>query len=164
MSKIGVYAGSFDPITNGHLDIIRRSAKLFDTVVIGIGANSKKNPLFTFDERKDMIEKSIIDTMPEVNNFIVESFDGLLVNFVKQHGAMAIIRGLRNGVDFEYEFAFAHINTRMAPDIEHVYFMTSEKDHFVSSSVVKEIWSLNGNYNSMVPYRVSMGLEGKRSK
>lgn len=162
MEKIGLYPGSFDPLTNGHVDIIKRASKIFDRIVVGIGINTKKTPLFTFDERREMIVGSIADALPGTKNFIVESFDGLLVDFAKHHGACAIIRGLRNGIDFSYEFELAHVNTRMCPDIEHVYFMTSEKDHFVSSSIIKEIWGLGGNYYSMVPHRVRVALESKK--
>lgn len=161
MKKIAVYAGTFDPLTSGHTDILRRALKVFDKVIVGIGVNSKKTPMFTAIEREHFIKMSFPQ---EVNTGVldVKFFGGLLVDFANENKAQSIVRGLRNGTDFEYEFQLAHINTRMKPEIEHVYFMASEEDHFVSSSVVKEIHSLGGDVSSMVPLIVLEALNNKK--
>lgn len=170
--RIAIYPGSFDPLTNGHIDLISRSLFFFDRVIVGIGINSKKKPMLSFDERKNLIYKSLVERLGRSESaseyqvggtyITIESFDNLVVEFAQKHKARAIIRGLRNNPDFEAEFAFAHINTRMAPEIEHVYFMASEADHFVSSSVVKELWQFGQGYKSMVPQSVFECLETKR--
>jgi len=167
--KIAVYPGSFDPLTNGHIDIIRRALRLFDKVIIGIGIHGKKTPLFTAEERDALIWNSIthierIGLIPagDSERIKVVPFQKLVIDFAKDMGAQFIIRGIRNNIDFEYEFAFAHINTRMTPEIEHVYFMAGEKDHFVSSSIVKELWAFGSRYENMVPEPVFKALENKR--
>lgn len=169
MERIAIYPGSFDPLTNGHLDIIKRGLRIFDKVIIGIGVHNKKTPLFTLAEREALIRECMAnDVMDALNGkeilskLSVMPFTNLVVEFAEEVGAQFIIRGIRNNVDFEYEFSFAHINTRMAPDIEHIYFMSGEPDHFVSSSIVKELWSFGTNYRSMVPEPVFRELEKKR--
>lgn len=167
--RTGLYPGSFDPLTNGHMDIIRRSLRIFDKVVVGIGVHNKKIPLFSLEEREALIIASLdyirhIGLLSEADTERVKivPFKNLVIEFAEDVGAETIIRGIRNNVDFEAEFAFAHINTRMAPTIEHVYFMSGEPDHFVSSSIVKELWSFGDNYKTMVPEPVFRALEGKR--
>ena len=167
--RTALYPGSFDPLTNGHVDIIRRGLRAFDRVVIGIGIHNKKTPLFTLAEREDLIRQSIngleyvgLLSKEDVERVKICPFQNLVIEFAQEVGAEFIIRGIRNNVDFEAEFAFAHINTRMLPTIEHIYFMSSEPDHFVSSSVVKELWSFGNNYRTMVPEPVYKALELKR--
>jgi pantetheine-phosphate adenylyltransferase len=173
MSRIAVYPGSFDPITSGHMDLIVRGARVFDKVIVGIGVNSKKAPLFSAPERAGLIMASIgeavkyakklsLEELDGLMKIEIKEFSGLVVDFAKENNATAIIRGIRNNLDFEAEFAFAHINTRLNPEIEHIYFMASEADHFVSSSVVKELWSFGQGYKSMVPKTVFNALENKR--
>lgn len=169
MSRVAIYPGSFDPLTNGHLDIIRRGVQVFDKVIIGIGVHNKKTPLFSLEERQVLIERSIADdtsqnriSTKDIVKLDIRPFTNLVVEFAQDVGAQFIIRGLRNNIDFEYEFAFAHINTRMAPELEHIYFMSGEPDHFVSSSIVKELWSFGKHYRTMVPEPVFRALEEKR--
>lgn len=169
MSRVAVYPGSFDPLTNGHMDIINRGLRVFDKVIIGIGIHGKKTPLFSAEEREALIRECMDYDLTDALNkkeilsrLDVRPFQNLVIDFAKEVGAQFIIRGIRNNVDFEYEFAFAHINTRMVPEIEHVYFMAGEKDHFVSSSIVKELWSFGSKYETMVPEPVFRALENKR--
>jgi len=169
MKRIAIYPGSFDPLTNGHLDIIRRGLNAFDKVVVGIGVHNKKAPLFSLEEREALLLSSIdhivdrdLITREDSERIKIMPFTNLVVEFARDMGAQFIIRGIRNNIDFEYEFAFAHINTRMAPEIEHIYFMSGEPDHFVSSSIVKELWSFGDHYRTMVPEPVFKALEGKR--
>jgi len=169
--KIAAYPGSFDPLTNGHLDLIRRGLRTFDRIVIGIGVHNKKTPFFTLEEREELIRQSLIHierqgliSEEDSERVKILSFTNLVVEFAQDVGAQFIIRGIRNNIDFEYEFAFAHINTRMVPELEHIYFMSGEPDHFVSSSIVKELWSFGNNYRGMVPEPVFKALENKRRK
>lgn len=162
---IGLYPGSFDPLTNGHIDIINRSRRLFDRLIVGIGIHNKKAPLFTLREREELIHLSMNHTsVPFPGEIEVMPFTNLVVEFAHDLGAQFIIRGLRNNIDFEYEFAFTHINSKIDPQIEHIYFMSNEKDHFVSSSIVKELWSFGKNYRTMVPDPVFRALEDKRGR
>ncbi len=162
MSKtIGLYPGSFDPITNGHLDIILRASKIVDTLVIGVAENEKKNHLFSLDERKSLIEKQIKIKKSILNNSKVVSFDGLLMNFAEKIKAKVIIRGLRAVSDFEYEFQMTGMNARLNSKIETVFLMASEKHQFISSRFVKEICYLNGDIRSFVPKEVYNELNKK---
>lgn len=159
--SIAVYPGTFDPITNGHLDILERALKVFDTVVVTIAPNIRKNPLFTTEERISFIR----DALPGYGarlEFAV--FEGLLVDFCKNRGASVIVRGLRALADFEYEFQFAHMNRRLAPGVDTVFFMTDERNHYVSSSLVKEVASLGGDVNGLVPAPVVAALKAKYKK
>lgn len=156
--SIAVYPGTFDPITNGHLDILKRALALFDKVIVMIAINQRKAPLFSADERIAFIK----DAMPEADSRLeFASSDGLLVDFCRDHGATVIVRGLRALADFEYEFQFAHMNRRLAPAIDTVFFMTDERNHYVSSSLVKEVASLGGDVTGLVPHAVVEALAAK---
>jgi pantetheine-phosphate adenylyltransferase len=155
---IAVYPGTFDPITNGHLDILERALGIFDTVIVTIAPNIRKSPLFTTDERMQFIR----DALPQyVDRLEFAVFEGLLVDFCRSRGARCIVRGLRALADFEYEFQFAHMNRRLAPGVDTVFFMTDERNHYVSSSLVKEVASLGGDVNGLVPEAVVRALEAK---
>ena len=145
--KLAVYPGTFDPITNGHADILRRSLAFFDHVVVALAENVRKAPLFALDERRGLILEAI-GRDPRVE---VDAFSGLLVDYCKRRGARAVIRGLRALADFEYEFQLAHMNRRLAPHVETLFMMTNEDDFFVSSSLVKEVASFGGDVSRMVP-------------
>lgn len=145
--KIGIYPGSFDPITLGHLDVIRRSAKLMDVLIIGVLANRAKTPLFSAEERVKLIEK-VIGDLPNVK---VEAFKGLTVEFAKQRNATVIVRGLRAVSDFEYELQVGQINHKLNPEIDTIFLTTSEAYSYLSSSIVKEIASYNGDITQLVP-------------
>jgi pantetheine-phosphate adenylyltransferase len=155
---IAVYPGTFDPITNGHLDILERALGIFDTVIVTIAPNIRKSPLFTTDERMQFIR----DALPQYGDRLEFAvFEGLLVDFCRSRGARCIVRGLRALADFEYEFQFAHMNRRLAPGVDTVFFMTDERNHYVSSSLVKEVASLGGDVNGLVPEAVVRALEAK---
>jgi pantetheine-phosphate adenylyltransferase len=155
--KIAVYPGSFDPLTFGHLDIINRALKIFDEVIIAVARNEKKNPLFTVDERVQLI-KTAMDGNDRAK---VDTFDGLLIDYVRANKAKVIIRGLRAISDFEYELQMAQINRSIAKDVETVFLMTSVFYSFLSSSVVKEVSSLNGPVDGLVPPVVKKALDAK---
>jgi len=156
--SIAVYPGTFDPITNGHLDILNRALALFDKVIVTLAVNQRKGPLFTAAERIEFIREA----MPHADGRLeFAEFDGLLVEFCRQHGATVIVRGLRALADFEYEFQFAHMNRRLAPTVDTVFFMTDERNHYVSSSLVKEVASLGGDVTGLVPHAVVIALAAK---
>src|SRR6185295_1488140 len=157
-SSIAVYPGTFDPITNGHLDILERALAVFETVVVTIAPNIRKNPLFTTEERIGFIRDALPQYGPRLE---FQVFEGLLVDFCKSRGASVIVRGLRALADFEYEFQFAHMNRRLAPKIDTIFFMTDERNHYVSSSLVKEVASLGGDVNGLVPPSVEHALAAK---
>lgn len=144
--KIGLYPGTFDPVTRGHLDIIERSAKIVDKLVIGVLPNQAKHPWFSVEERMQLLKKCTA----HIPNVVVESFDGLTVDFGKQLGASIIVRGLRAITDFEYELQIAQINHRLNPDIDTIFFTTSVEYSYVSSSIVKEIASYGGDISGFV--------------
>lgn len=159
--SVAVYPGTFDPITNGHLDILERALGIFQQVVVTIAPNIRKNPLFSTDERMQFIK----DALPQYGQRIEFAvFDGLLVDFCTKRGATVIVRGLRALADFEYEFQFAHMNRRLAPGVDTVFFMTDERNHYVSSSLVKEVASLGGDVNGLVPAAVEAALRAKYRK
>jgi pantetheine-phosphate adenylyltransferase len=154
MKKIAVYPGSFDPVTNGHMDIIKRGLRMFDELIVLIAYNRNKKTLFTVNERQEMIREVIKDC----NNVRVESFDGLLVDFVKGAGANVILRGLRALSDFEYEFQLALINRRLNREIETVFLMTGYKWFYTSSTIINEEASLGGSVKGLVPDIVNQKL------
>ena len=155
MSRVAIYPGSFDPITNGHVDILQRALVLFDRVVVAIANNVRKAPLFTVEERKDHILRAVQGD----GRIEVDSFDGLLVDYVKKRGSRTVVRGLRALADFEYEFQLAHMNRRLGVDIDTVFLMTSEKDFYVSSSLVKEVAQFGGDVHGLVPAHVEEALK-----
>ncbi len=160
--RVAVYPGSFDPVTYGHLDILDRASLIFDRVVVGVLANPGKEPLFTVDERIQLLRASIAER-PRVD---VTAFDGLTVDFAESVGAIAIVRGLRVISDFETEFQMALMNRRLNPAVNTVFLMTSFSNVFVSSSIIKEVVRLGGNVDEAVPaqsvraMRRKFGLEG----
>ena len=147
MTKI-IYPGSFDPLTFGHIDIIERSLRLFDTVVVAIITNPSKQPLFTVEERREMLEEIVKKRFPKVE---VDVFHGLLVDYAKRKRAQAIVRGIRAVADYEYEFQMALMNRRLAPQIETVFMMPAEHYSYLSSRLVKEIAELGGSVRGLVP-------------
>ena len=157
---LAIYPGSFDPITNGHVDILRRSLQLFDRVVVAIAENVRKQPLFSTDERARMVLHSL-GPEPRVE---VDSFTGLLVDYVRRRQARVIIRGLRAIADFEYEFQFAHMNRHLAPDVETMFLMTSDDSFYVSSSLVKEVAANGGDVSRIAPPAVVTALKMKFKK
>lgn len=158
MSKIAVYPGTFDPITNGHLDLIRRALKIFDSLIVAVAVSGyKKSPIFSIEERINFI----VESTKDLENLKVESFDGLLVEFVRERGAVAIVRGLRAVSDYEFELQLAHANRRLYKDIETVFLMPSEEYSFLSSSLVKEIAYFGGAVNGLVPPVVEKALKEK---
>jgi len=158
--KIGIYPGTFDPITNGHADIIGRAARLLDKLVVGVAINPSKGPIFTIDERVELVREEIKHLGNGVGDRIeVRPFTGLLINFARDVDATVIIRGLRAVSDFDYEFQMASMNAKMAEDIETVCLMASDKYHFIASSLVKEIARLDGDITQFVSPRVAERLE-----
>lgn len=158
--KIGVYPGSFDPVTFGHLDIIERSAKLFDKLYIGVLNNSSKKSMFTAEERVELLR----EVTKNIPNVVVDSFDGLLVEYVEVIGADAIIRGLRAVTDFEYEIQIAQMNHALNPRVDTIYLTTSTQYAYLSSSIVKEIAMYHGEVTKFVPEAVAYKLKEKANK
>lgn len=151
---VALYPGSFDPVTNGHTDVIARAAQTFDRLIVAVGRNSGKNPLFTSEERVELL-KEVCAPWPNVS---VVPFDGLLVVFAREQGASVFIKGLRAVSDFEYEFQMALANRQLAPDIETLFMMTSAEYAYLSSSIVKEVARLNGDIAQWVPPVVAQKL------
>ena len=154
---VGVYPGSFDPVTLGHLDIIKRSSKIVDRLIIGVLNNSAKKPVFTAEDRVHMLELVIKD----IPNAAVETFDGLTVEFAKSLGATVMFRGLRAVTDFEYEIQIAQTNHALNPDIDTVFLTTSVKYSYLSSSIVKEVASYEGDISKFVPGEILPFVTGK---
>lgn len=157
--RTAIYPGTFDPVTNGHLDILRRANELFDEITIAISADNKKTPLFTLEERMQLLLEATKD-MPNVK---VSIFEGLTVEFARKCGAVAIIRGLRALSDFEYEFQLALMNKKIASDIETIFLMTQSEFSFVSSSAIKWAASLHAGVSDFVPAHVEKALFAKLS-
>jgi pantetheine-phosphate adenylyltransferase len=160
MPDIAVYPGSFDPITNGHLDLIQRALKIFDRIIVAVATNAFKKSLFTIEERTEMVRESLA-VYPMVT---IDTFDGLLVNYAKGQNARAILRGLRAVTDFEYEFQLAMMNRRLEPAIETVFLMTGLRWVFLSSSILKEAAVHGGDIEGMVPENVFHKLKEKFSR
>ena len=154
---IALYPGSFDPVTVGHLDITARAAKLFDEVIVGVYDTPSKNLLFTTDERFDLFQQAC-GHLPNVR---VVKYSGLTVRYAKDIGASVVVRGLRSGYDFEYEFEMAFMNSKLQPEVDLVCFMTSQDYVFVSASLLKEVARLGGNIREMVPPNVAEALYSK---
>jgi len=155
--SIAVYPGSFDPITNGHLDVIRRGTRLFERLIIGVSDNPAKQPLFTKDERVDLIRR----VTRGFRNVEVEAFDGLVVDYCRKRKATVILRGVRTISDFEYEYQMALTNRTFAPEVETVFVMTHEEFSFVSSRLIKEAAAMGGEVGSFVPKEVEEALRKK---
>jgi pantetheine-phosphate adenylyltransferase len=156
---IGIYPGTFDPITNGHTDIIRRAIKVVDRLVIGVARNDGKGPLFATDERVEIVRDEIAHLENgDAERIEVRAFDTLLVNFAQAVGASVVVRGLRAVSDFEYEFQMAGMNARLNPEIETVFLMASDRFQFISSRFVKEIGALGGDVSHFVSPRVAARL------
>jgi pantetheine-phosphate adenylyltransferase len=158
-SRIGIYPGTFDPITNGHSDIIRRAIKIVDRLVIGVARNDSKGPLFATDERVEIVRDEVAHLENgDAERIEVRAFDSLLMHFAKSVGASVIVRGLRAVSDFENEFQMAAMNARLDPEIETVFLMASDRFQFISSRLVKEIGALGGDISHFVSPRVALRL------
>lgn len=155
-----IYPGSFDPVTNGHLDVAERALRLFDEVVIAVALNEGKHPLFSMEERVELVKKSI-QTIHGMERIRVTSFDSLLVNYAKELNAIAIIRGLRAVSDFEFEFQLALMNRKLDPEIETIFLMPKDNYTYLSSRIIKEIARLNGAIDGFVPQSVTEALHLK---
>jgi len=160
MNNIAVYAGTFDPITYGHVDLLERAVTIFDMIIVAIAASTPKNPLFTLDERVQLTA----DVLSRFDNVKVLGFDGLLLEFANNHQANVILRGLRTVTDFDYEFQLASMNRHLNSAIESIFLMPAEKYMSISSSLVREIASLGGDVASFVPAQVVAALKNKFGK
>jgi pantetheine-phosphate adenylyltransferase len=158
--RLAVYPGSFDPVTNGHIDILEKTSKIFDKIIVAVVHNVSKNALFTLDERVNLIKEST----RHLDNIEVECFSGLLANYLSEKNACAIIRGLRTVADFEYEMHMAMINKKLIPELDTIFVMSDSKYVFVSSSIIKEAALLGGDISGLVPEVVKKGLEEKQKQ
>jgi len=152
-----LYPGTFDPPTNGHVDLIQRGAKIFDSLTVAILVNPVKNPLFTVEERVEMLE----EVTSTIGNVTVATFDGMMVDFARQQGATAVLRGIRAISDYEHEFQMALMNRRLAPEIETVFLQPAGRYSFVSSRMVKEVFSFGGDVTGLVPPNVLKRLRAR---
>jgi pantetheine-phosphate adenylyltransferase len=157
MRKIAIYPGTFDPVTNGHIDLVKRALKIFDTVIIAVAPSIKKRPLFSIDERLNLIRQSI----KSLKGATVDSFDNLLVDYSQEQRSVAIIRGLRVVSDFEYEFQMALMNRKLSDQIETVFMIPSQDYTFLSSTLVKEVAYFGGSLKGLVPSAVEKALKKK---
>ena len=153
-----IYPGSFDPVTNGHLDVIERAVKLFDEVIVAVAVNSQKQALFTFEERLDLLRQT---TTVYADHLRIVRLDGLLVDYARREGATAIVRGLRAVSDFEFEFQMALMNRKLEKSVETIFLMPKEDYTYLSSRIIKEIARLGGEVSSFVPSCVSAALRGR---
>ena len=163
-NKIGIYPGTFDPLTYGHLDIIRRSLKIVDNLIIGIADNDNKKPLLSLDERKEIIQNDLKDLISDNENVFIKKVKGLLTDFAKSNEATCIIRGLRAVSDFEYEFQMTGMNYQLNPQIETIFLMTSDQKSFISSNLVKEVHRLGGDVSSFVTNNTIKVLDEKNTR
>ncbi len=159
-SVVAIYPGSFDPITNGHLDLVQRGARMFDTLIVSILRNDSKLPLFSVEERMDML-REVVDPYVNVE---VDCFDGLLVDYAAARSATVLLRGIRAISDYEYELQMALMNRRLRPEIETVFMMANEAYSFISSRLVKEVFGLGGNISGLVPPSVEARLRSRMPK
>ena len=154
--RVGVYPGTFDPTTNGHMDVIKRGARVLDRLVIGVAVNAGKGPLFSLDERAEMVRDEVADIDDDrIGEIEVKPFNSLLMHFAESENAQVILRGLRAVSDFDYEFQMAGMNARLNPDIEILFLMASERHQFIASRLVKEIAALGGDISSFVSKKVA---------
>lgn len=161
ITRIGIYPGTFDPITNGHMDIIQRALTVVDELVIGVALDTGKQPVFSLEQRTALVEQDMAQLGEKAERVRVSSFSGLLVNFAREHQACVLIRGLRAVSDFEYEFQMACMNSKLAPEIETVFLTASEATHFVSSRFVKQICRLGGDISGFVSPQVEEALKAQ---
>lgn len=157
---VAIYPGTFDPVTLGHLDIAKRASRIFERVIVAVYAQSPRNPLFTAEERVSLFRRAV----EELPNVQVESFEGLVVDHARRVGAGVIVRGLRGGADFEYEYEMAFMNKKLAPDVELVCLMTSLEYQFIRSSLLKEVASLGGDIRNLVPPHVAKAVRDRIGK
>jgi len=157
MSNIAIYPGSFDPLTNGHLDVVKRAAALFDRVIVAVAHQTDKSPLFTIQERVEMVKQSVAN----IRNVEVDDFQTLLVDYAKARGARVVIRGLRAVSDFEFEFQMALMNRTLAPEVETIFLMPKDSYSYLSSRIIRQIASLGGDINQFVPPHVEKLLRKK---
>ncbi len=156
-----IYPGSFDPLTNGHLDIIERGSKLFDEIIIAVVVNPEKRPLFTLDERREMLAEVLAEIKSGSCRLVVDDFQGLLMQYAVEREADAVVRGIRAFSDYEYELQMALMNRRLEPRIETVFMMSAEDYSYVSSRLVKEVFRLGGNIDGLVPPSVEARMRAK---
>ncbi len=161
MKRIGIYPGTFDPITKGHLHIIKRASRLVDELIVGVVANVRKGPLFTLEERLNLVQIDIANMQEKSCPIMVETFDTLLIKYAREKKASCIFRGLRAVSDFDYEFQMTGMNIKLDPDIDTVFLMAADKWQFVSSSFVKEIFSLGGDLSDVITPNVAAALRLK---
>ena len=159
-----IFPGSFDPLTNGHLDVIQRSSPLFDEIVVAILNNPEKNPMFTVEERVEMIEEILPSVKLDGCRITVESFSGLTAEFAKRSGATAIVRGIRAVSDYEYELRMALMNRKLEPTIETVFLMADEEYSYVSSTLMKQVFLLGGRVDGLIPESVEARMREKQRK
>jgi len=157
MKYKAIYPGTFDPLTNGHADLVQRAARMFDTVIVGVAANPSKQPLFSLQERVALAQQAFAG----ITNVSVIGFSGLLAKFAEDKGAAILIRGVRAVADFEYEFQLASMNRQLNPALDSIFMTPSEKNTFISSTLVKEVCRHGGNISSFVPEHVELALRAK---
>ncbi len=161
MIRTGIYAGTFDPITNGHQDIIRRALNVVDRLIVGVAADSGKSPVFSLEQRAALVSADMAQLGCDASRIEVHAFSGLLVSFAQEHGATLLIRGLRAVSDFEYEFQMANLNHKLSPGIETIFLTASESTHFVSSRFIKQIARLGGDISGFVSPAVVRALRAE---